>query len=226
VNMTNKICSNCGVEDADILCKRCGNFVCDECYDEESELCIECLEELEVKKEKNKIVLRVGGVVLILIGLSAMASGLMLGIPVEGVTIVFPFIMGTVSPLIAGGYSFIFFSVIGIASLLPWYIHTWEEEYDGYPESSTYDGLRIKEGKMQGGESVSSTDYVITTEVPKKLVKTIMVETRKNSISLTSSVDKEFAKTYSLPNGFNLEGIDYDYDEGYLILNLHLARVG
>jgi hypothetical protein len=145
---------------------------------------------------------------------------MIMGIPVEGVTIIFPFIVGEVSPILAGLYSFIFFVTIASASLLPWYIHT--------REKSTYTGnedVTVMEGNLSSGENFEHIEYVITAELPKRMERTILVESNGASIHLHSTLDKEFNRNYTIPDGHDLEGLDYDYDEGYLVLRLHLVRV-
>lgn len=220
--MGDKICPSCGGEGADRMCKKCGAIVCGECFDEETGLCVDCVEELVNTKVRNKRLTLFGGILLMLLGISVMASGIILGLPAAGITIVFPFVVGEVSPTVAAGYSFLFFLAVISASLIPWYVHSMMEEYGSYDEDM--DGVMIQEGKMQSGES--TVDYVITTEVPKKLVKTIVVETSVRGVSLRSTADRGFSRSYNLPQGFNLEGLDYDYDGGYLVLNLRLGREG
>ena len=61
--------------------------------------------------------------------------------------------------------------------------------------------------------------------MPKKLEKTIMVESTGACIHLHSTTDKDFDRSYKIPEGHDLEGIDYDYEEGYLVLRLHLIRI-
>ncbi len=214
------VCSVCGAEGADILCPKCGQIVCSECFDEETRNCLDCAEaEVEGKVRKKAITL-VGGSLMIIVGLSVAAAGIVAGLPAEGITVVFPFIVGDVSPWVAGLYSFLFFVTVATASLLPWYIHTRTEQ--NYAEN---DDLTVMEGNLPGGESFEHIEYVITAELPKRLEKTVLVETSGTSIHLHSSLDKEFNRRYPIPEGHDLEGLDYDYEEGYLVLRLHLIRV-
>lgn len=202
------------------MCPQCGHRVCRDCFDEETQLCLDCLEDKVNSKERNKKVMLVGGLLMIVVGLSATAAGIVAGIPAEGVIVVFPFILGEVSPMIAGVYSFIFFLTIAAASLFPWYIHTRVKSTPRENEEAT-----ILEGSLTGGEHFERVEYIITAEMPKKLEKTILVETNGASIHLQSSADKEFSRNYSIPEGHDLEGLDYDYEEGYLVLRLHLIRI-
>ncbi len=214
------ICWACGGEGADTMCSRCGHRVCRDCFDEETQSCLDCVEDRVNSKARTKKVMLAGGLLMIVVGLTAAAAGIVAGIPAEGITVVFPFILGDVSPMIAGAYSFIFFLTIAAASLLPWYIHTCAK-----PTPSDNEDVTILEGSLTGGEHFERVEYVITAEMPRKLEKTILVETNGASIHLHSSADKEFGRSYPIPEGHELEGLDYDYEEGYLVLRLHLIRI-
>jgi len=215
-----KRCWVCSGDDADVLCPRCGHLVCRDCYDEETHMCLECVEETIDNKVHRRKAMLMGGLLLVVIGLSTVAAGLVAGVPTGGVTVVFPFIVGDVSPLVAGAYSFLFFVTIATASLLPWILHI--RAKPAYTENSDY---TVTEGNLQGGENFEHVEYVITAELPKKLEKTIIVESSGASISLHSTADKGFNRTYYIPEGHDLEGIDYDYEEGYLVLRLRLIRI-
>jgi len=213
-------CWVCGGDRADILCPKCGHIVCSDCYDTEMKRCLECVEESINSKATKKKLMLIGGLLMMIIGLSTAAAGIVAGIPVNGVTVIFPFLVGEVSPWIAGFYSFLFFLTISSASLLPWYIHT-----RGKPSYLENEDLTIIEGSLQGGENFEHVEYVITAELPKKLEKTILVESNGASIHLHSTADKEFNRVYHIPAEHDLEGLDYDYEEGYLVLRLHLIRI-
>ena len=89
--------------------------------------CLECIEEDITNKERRKKLMLAGGLLMIIVGLSTAAAGIVAGIPSEGVTVVFPFIVGDVSPWVAGLYSLLFFLTLSTASFVPWYIHTREK---------------------------------------------------------------------------------------------------
>jgi hypothetical protein len=215
-----KDCWICGGESADILCPGCGHLVCSDCYDEATHRCLECIEDEITNKERRKKLMLAGGLLTIIVGLSTVAAGIVAGIPSESVTVVFPLIVGNVSPWIAGFYSLLFFLTLSTASLVPWYIHTREK-----PPPSEDEDITITEGNLTGGDNFEHVEYVITAELPKKLEKTIMVESTGTSIHLYSTADKNFDKGYKIPEGHDLEGLDYDYEEGYLVLRLHLVRI-
>ena len=218
--MRDSDCPVCGGDNADTLCPKCGSKVCSDCFDEEARMCLDCLEQLVVEKRHQKRVILATGVLFILLGLSLIASSIVAGLPVEGVTIVIPFIVGNVSTAVASLYSFIFFTVLILASLLPWYIHIRTRPNYMMEESI----MTIQERKTQNGESISTVEYIITTELPDKMKKTVFIETEETKILLKSTTDVNFNKSYEIPNGFSLEGIDYDYEDNFLILKLHLTK--
>lgn len=218
--MRDDVCWVCSSEGANILCPKCGHIVCRDCYDEETKRCLECVEENVNAEARMKKVMLVGSFLMIIVGLSTVAAGIVMGIPVEGVTVVFPFMVGEVSPIRAGLYSFIFFVTIASASLLPWYINTREK-----PTYAGNDDVTVMEGNLSSGENFKHIEYVITVELPKRVEKTILVESNGACIRLHSTLDKDFNRNYTIPEGHDLEGLDYDYDEGYLVLRLHLVRV-
>ena len=219
-NFRDNICSVCGAGCADILCPKCGLLVCPDCFDEETRACLDCAEtEVEVKVRKKTINL-FGGALMIILGLSTAAAGIVAGLPTGGITVVFPFIVGDVSPWISGFYSFLFFVTVATASLLPWYIHTHVKQ--PYTETG---GLTVMEGNLSGGAGFEHVEYVITAELPQRLNKTILVESSGTTINLYSTLDKEFNKRYTIPEGHDLKGLDYDYEEDYLVLRLHLIRI-
>ena len=100
-------CWVCGSEGADTLCPKCGHIVCRDCYDEATHRCLECIEEDITIKATRKKVMLIGGLLLVIVGLSTAAAGIVAGIPSEGVTVIFPFLVGDVSPWVAGLYSFL-----------------------------------------------------------------------------------------------------------------------
>ena len=214
------ICWVCGSEGADTMCPRCGHHVCRDCFDEDTQMCLDCVENRVNSRGRNRKVLLVGGLFMIIVGLSAAAAGIVAGIPTQGVTVIFPFIMGEVSPITAGAYSFIFFLTFATVSLLPWYIHTHVK-----PIHEESEDIAVVEGNLLGGEHFERVEYVITAEMPRKLEKTILVETNGDTIHLHSSTDRDFGRSYPIPEGHELEGLDYDYEEGYLVLRLHLIRI-
>ena len=220
MGMRDDICWVCNSEGANILCPKCGHIVCRDCYDEEAKRCLECVEEDVNAKAMGKKVTLAGGFLMIIVGLSTVAAAIVTGLPFKEVTVVFPFIVGGVSPILAGLYSFIFFVTIAAASLLPWYIHTREKSKYTCNEDAT-----VMEGNLSSGENFEHIEYVITAELPKRMEKTILVESNGASIHLHSTLDKDFNRDYTIPDGHDLEGLDYDYDEGYLVLRLHLIRV-
>jgi hypothetical protein len=216
-------CSVCGRDGADILCSKCGRFICEDCYNEEEDACIRCSPAAKGATPARRVRVLPMGLAMMLLGLSIAASALVAwAAGGEGMTIIFPFITGNVSGWVAGLYSLIFFAVVISASMLPWYLHTRAEASRDIGD----DLITLQESKMLGGEGYESVEYMITTELPKRLQKSMTIEADEETIYLRSSAEAGFNRSYPIPEGFDLEGIDYDYEEGYLVLKLHLVKVG
>ncbi len=216
----NRDCEVCGGEGDGILCPKCGKLVCHNCFDEEERMCTECLEKKNEGDATRRRLTLIGGILLLITGLSATAAGIVLGLPTKGIIIAFPFIGGEVSAASAATYSFLFFMTVACASLLPWIIHTSR----GHDMENQFD-YTIYEEQMAGNDGFEHTEYLITTELPRKLERTIQIETHPQDIHIWSTVDSNFTRSYPIPEGHDLEGLDYDYEDGYLVLRLHLVRI-
>jgi hypothetical protein len=188
-----------------------------DCYDEVDHVCIDCADDIVEARVGRKRALLIAGIILIMLGLSSVAAGLVAGLPVGNVSMIFPFLMGDVSPLVAGLYSLLFFTTVGCASLLPWYLHT-------RGEASLDVGEYALTEEREGYEGFEHMEYMITTELERRLNKTITVEPKDASVVLHSTADPGFRRSYPIPEGCDIEGLDYDYDGGYLVLRLHLVR--
>jgi hypothetical protein len=52
-----------------------------------------------------------------------------------------------------------------------------------------------------------------------------MIETTGRGVTLRSTKDVGFLKSYTIPDGHLLEELDYDYEDSYLVLRLKLVRI-
>ena len=157
---------------------------------------------------------------MIVTGLSLAAAGLVAGLPVENVSILFPFLVGDVNPWTAALYSVFFFITVATVSFIPVYLYNRAQSTSPYNLNYT-----ISEISGQRGREFEHVEFIITTELPKKLDKTIMIETTGRGVTLRSTKDVGFLKSYTIPDGHVLEELDYDYEDSYLVLRLKLVRI-
>jgi len=162
--------------------------------------------------------LRALGIMFIVIGLLVMSTAVISGgVDGEGMFIIFPFVFGNVGGWTAIIVTLMFFALFLFSSLFPWYM-------------IRRAGGLANERKVIYGEGPSQVvkhdvmEYIITTELPGKLKKSIYIEADEESIHLKSTQDKGFFKSYTLPQGFEVDEINYNYEGNYLLLKLKLKR--
>jgi len=145
---------------------------------------------------------------------TAVISG---GVYGEGTVIIFPFVFGNMGGWTAAIISLMFLALFIFSSLFPWYM-------------IRRAGGLANERKVFYGEGPSQVvkndvmEYIITTELPGKLKKSIYIEADEESIHLKSTQDKGFFRRYLLPQGFEVDEINYNYEGNYLLLKLKLKR--
>ena len=150
----------------------------------------------------------------LLIMSTAVISG---GVDGEGMFIIFPFVFGNVGGWTAPIITLMFFALFIFSSLFPWYM-------------IRRAGGLANERRVFYGEGPSPVvkndvmEYIITTELPGKLKKSIYIESDEGSIHLKSTQDKGFFRRYLLPQGFEVDEINYNYEGNYLLLKLKLKR--
>ncbi len=74
------------------------------------------------------------------------------------------------------------------------------------------------------GVDLDTMEYIITTELPKELMDSVYIEADDEEVYLMSTADDRFFKSYTVPEGFEVDEIDYDYEGNYLIMKLMLKR--
>jgi len=158
------------------------------------------------------------GLMLIGVGLLIASMAFVLdGVDSEGIVIIFPFVFGNVSGGAAIVVTIMFFAFFIISSLLPWYLLS---KRSGF-------GDRVatfrREGHMQSRDS-DTMEYIITTELPMGLRKSIYIEADEEGIHLRSTQGEAFHRSYTLPRGFEVGEFNYDYEGNYLVLKLVLTR--
>jgi len=214
-----KKCGICGRDNVDILCSKCGTFICERCYDVEKDQCSKCSGKKTVKVTNNRpLVGLVGGFLLVMIGLFLTAFAF---IPLTNARIiVFPFVFENVSSVTAALMSVMFFTMIAATSLLPLYILLQRSNVNEW-DAGIY---TLNENLFSGGNVTETMEYMITTEIPDALKDTIFLEDNLNEIVLLSEKDSSFNRTYSIPDQFIIDSIESAYEDQFLVLKVKLVR--
>jgi hypothetical protein len=158
------------------------------------------------------------GLMLVGVGLMVTSTAFISeGVEGEGMIVIFPFVIGNVSGVTAAIFTALFFAFFILSSLLPWYVFGRRR---GFAEG----GASFKHEDQWRSKDSDTMEYIITTELPRRLRKSIYFETDGGEIHLRSTEGESFLKSYSLPNGFEVDEINYDYEGDYLVLKLLLKR--
>ena len=210
-------CEMCGGPGADSLCVRCGRVVCDQCFHGFGELCVECASRRPLLASSGGVSsagLRMLGMLLIVFGL-LITSMAFVAEGGEGVIVIFPFVFGNVGGWSAVVLSIAFLAIFVLTSLLPWILVT-RRGGSGFGSGSiSWDPVPRESEVME---------YMITIEVPSHLRRTIYVEGEEGIVHLRSSADESFNRSYRLPEGFEVDEYDHEYEGDYLLLKLKLIR--
>ena len=210
------VCDICGRPFADCLCVECGRVVCGRCFDGYDELCMECAPRRLVLASSSGISsagLRMLGMMLVVFGFLLMSMAV---VPedAEGVIVIFPFVIGNVSGWTAVVLSVAFLGLFIATSLLPWIMFSRRRPWVGY-------GPMRGEPRRRGQEVM---EYMITIDLPPELRDTVYIEGEEGAVHLRSRVDLSFHRSYTLPERFEVDEYDHEYDNSYLILKLKLKR--
>ncbi|MFA9495156.1 MAG: B-box zinc finger protein [Candidatus Bathyarchaeota archaeon] len=214
-----KKCDICGRENINILCSKCGTFICERCYDVEKDQCIKCSGKKIIKSSpNNQLVYLIGGFLLVMMGLFVTSFAF---IPLTNAKIiVFPFVFENVSSITAVLMSLMFFTMFAATSLLPLYISLQKSKVYEWDEGI----YTLNENKFMGGNVTETIEYMITTEVPETLKDTIFLEDNLNEIILLSEKDNGFNRSYSIPDQFIIDSIESAYEDEFLVLKVKLVR--
>lgn len=210
------VCEICGRPFADCLCVECGRVVCERCFNVHDELCVDCSPYRLVLASSSGISsvgLRVIGMMLIVFGFLLMSMAV---VPedAEGVIVIFPFVIGNVSGWTAVVLSVAFLCLFIATSLLPWIMFFRRRSWEGYGPMWWEHGRRKPE----------IMEYMITIDIPPELRNTVFIDEQGGEIHLRSRADPTFNRRYTLPEGFEVDEYDHEYDGGYLLLKLRLKR--
>jgi len=212
-------CGICGKDNADILCSKCGTFVCEQCYDPETDSCAQCSGKKYRKASSgNQVLYLVGGGLLMMIGLFVASFAF---IPLTGAKIVvFPLMFENVNAVTAVLMSLMFFSMFAVASLLPFYLTLRRNRSFDWDEGI----YSLQESRGSSSNVTETVEYMITTEVPEKLKDTIYIEDNLNEVVLLSEKDPGFQKFYNIPDSFIIDSVESAYEDKYLVLKIKLIR--
>jgi hypothetical protein len=133
----------------------------------------------------------------------------------EGVVVIFPFVFGNIGGWSAVALSIAFLAIFVLTSLLPWILVT-RRSGSSFGSGSIGWDLGPRESEVM--------EYMITIEVPSRLRSTIYVEGGDGTVLLRSSADESFHRSYRLPEGFEVDEYDHEYEGDYLLLKLKLIR--
>ncbi len=211
-------CGICGRDNANILCSKCGLFICEECYDVDSDQCIKCSGKNLVRDPQTQLLGLVTGVMIIMMGVFIASFAF---IPLTGAKIViFPFIFENINSVTAVLMSLMFFAICAMSSTLP-LILSIRMKRMRWRDEKTY---TINKGNFYGGNVTETVEYMITTMIPETLKDTIFLEESFNEIILLSEQDPGFKKTYKIPDQYSIESLESAYEDQFLVLKIKLYR--
>lgn len=212
-----KKCGICGRENVDILCSKCGTFICEKCYDVELDQCFKCSGKRSIRESPGtKILKLVSGFMLIMMGIFIASFAF---IPLSNAKIViFPLVFENVNSITAVFMSLMFFAMFAMTSMLPFYLSLQRSRLYEWDEGV----YTINENNFSGGNVTETMEYMITTEISETLKDTIYLEDNLNEIVLLSEKDTNFRKAYSIPEPFIIESVESAYEDQFLLLKVKL----
>lgn len=215
-----KKCEICGRPNVDILCSKCGKFICERCYDPETDTCTVCSGKHHHKSmnSESQIMYLVGGTLLVMMGLFVASFAF---IPLSGATIVvFPLVFENVTSVTAVLMSVMFFCMFAVTSLLPFYLTLRRSRMYDWDE-----GIYTLQESNGSSSSVTETvEYMITTEIPEKLKDTIYIEDNLDEIVLLSEKDPNFQRNYNIPESYIIDSVESAYEDSFLLVKIKLVR--
>lgn len=213
-------CEICGSTCADILCVRCLRTVCERCYSESLDMCKQCAPKEYVvtnRKGLSTAGLRLLAICLISLGVAISSLSTYVGVDGAGLSMAPPTIFEGSQFAALGYYTATILMFFICSSVLPWYmISRKSRSFNEFPVSKNRDRLWQIDRE--------SLEYIITTELPRELAKSIYIEAEDDEVYLMSTKDLDFFRSYSVPHGFEVGEISYDYEGNYLIMKLNLKR--
>lgn len=214
-----KKCGICGRENVDILCSKCGTFICEKCYDVDTDQCVKCSGKRTVSAApQNRIVKLVGGFMLVMMGLFIASFAF---IPLTNAKIVvFPFVFENVNSVTAILMSLMFFTMFAMTSMLPFYMSMQRSRIFEWDEGI----YTVNENNFSGGNVTETIEYMITTEISETLKDSIFLEDNLNEIVLLSEKDSSFRRVYNIPEPYIIDSVESAYEDEFLVLKVKLYK--
>jgi hypothetical protein len=215
-----KKCGICGRSNVDILCSKCGTFICERCYDVEVDQCVNCSGKSRVRKNStgDRLIKLVGGYMLLMMGIFVMSFAF---IPLsEARIVIFPFVFENVNSISALLMSLMFFAMFATTSMLPFYLSEKRNRIYEWDEGI----YTLNENNFSGGNVTETIEYMITTEISERLKDSIYLEDNLNEIVLLSEKDASFRRSYSIPVHYIIDTVESAYEEQFLVLKVKLYK--
>jgi hypothetical protein len=214
-----KKCGICGRQNVDILCSKCGTFICERCYDVQVDQCVNCSgKRVRTASSGDRIVKLVSGFMLMMMGIFVMSFAF---IPLsEARIVIFPFVFDNVNSVSAMLMSLMFFAMFAMTSMIPFYLSVKRSRMYEWDEGI----YTLNENNFSGGNVTETMEYMITTEITESLKNTIYLEDNLNEIVLLSEKDTSFRRTYIIPEPYIIDTVESAYEDQFLVLKVKLYK--
>jgi HSP20 family molecular chaperone IbpA len=222
------VCKICGSRDASYICARCGGMVCSGCFHPERGLCSICKdlaqkERLFSTADLSSIFVKLFPMApaLISAGMFLIILASILSLQAGGESVfIFPFFVGTASGTLAVVLTIAVILISVVVMFLPWILGPRRlmralEKIGGMREEST--------GMMKARGRRGVEDYLITLKMPGYEENNIDIQVFDGDLIVQAyKRGKVFERTYNLPSGFDPTGLEYKYEDDFLIIKVSL----
>ena len=214
----NRKCSVCRRRNVDLICNKCGNFICKRCYFPNQKFCRSCW-------KSNPKVLRWNYpkrliIASFLIMIVLISTFLIMNINKVEMFTLFPLVLRGLGWSALLIITLRFLTIFALSMILPWLL--------AFKRSRIYwdEGIyRLNDNSLIRGSVMETIEYLITLEVPRRLKDSIFYEEEYGDLVITSKKDRTFKKTYSLPDYYLIDEIESQYEGNYLLLKLYLNKL-
>ncbi len=166
------------------------------------------------------------GISLIFIGIALLMVASILSIqPSGGIVIIFPFIYMPISGAAAITIIILFFAISLAVLFLPWILGSKRIDniIEKVVEARGEERSETERGSLKG----KVEDYLITLKMSGFREEDISVKVINKNLVVEAFKDGSvFKRRYKIPEGFKVEGVKYNYENGFLIIKATLKRRG